>query len=312
MATNFKNLTVCTGTVLAFAAILNQGRSGGASYLPEPMRSLAGSVTLPSLALQKKRALVMAQVGKLRMRLKRRAEYIEALGAILVPEMVKNTPQSLDRFRQGLTQLAEVERGSANVSATLGQVADLRTNFPEADFWIQMRGSEATVGKVWRTYGEPGSFGTKSKTANRYMLGVKVKEEYLDQIDPRYLAYLVEYLQGAGAFKNMSAGTLNLVHLRKREVGSIPLQLGSQGSKGTEQDGARRSGDSDYFAPGNRYSPRGVAPPGPPMADDDDDEDWTEPVLPYPLDDAPTVHKKYRAHFGTSKGCPCSACKLWR
>ena len=48
---------------------------------------------------------------------------------------------------------------------TIGDVCIFKTNFPDADFWLQRKGSEKTVGKPLKEFSEEN-------------IGVQIKEEY--------------------------------------------------------------------------------------------------------------------------------------
>ena len=116
--------------------------------------------------------------------------------------------------------------GSSN-ELKLKQVALVKTNFPEADFWLQRRGSKETVGKVSRIYSNPED------------IGIKIKSDYLSVIDPRYLSYVFEHLFNEGVFHNLSQGTLKLQHIRVRDVENIPMSFGS-GNMGSMNKTPRR------------------------------------------------------------------------
>jgi len=70
---------------------------------------------------------------------------------------------------------------------TLGNICTFKTNFPDADFWLQRKGSEKTVGSPTKEFYEEN-------------IGVKVKEEYMDKVDPGYLYYYFQFLHQQGVF----------------------------------------------------------------------------------------------------------------
>ena len=72
-------------------------------------------------------------------------------------------------------------RGGNFNTLKLGDIAIVQVNLPNADFWLQRRGSEKTVGTVLRTF------------TNAEDIGIKIKPEYLSVIDPTYLSYLFEH-----------------------------------------------------------------------------------------------------------------------
>lgn len=80
----------------------------------------------------------------------------------------------------------------------LKDIAEVKTNFPDADFWLQRKGSIETVGKPTKTFSPEN-------------IGIKVVRT--DVVDPNYLKYVFDYLFNSGAFKPLAKGTLNLQHL---------------------------------------------------------------------------------------------------
>ena len=95
---------------------------------------------------------------------------------------------------------------------TIGDVCIFKTNFPDADFWLQRKGSEKTVG-------------TPIKEFNEENIGVKVMDKYRDQIDSNYLYYYFQYLHQKGMFEPISKGTLSLKNIRVSDIKSIPLSF---------------------------------------------------------------------------------------
>ena len=91
----------------------------------------------------------------------------------------------------------------------IGDVCIFKTNFPEADFWLQRKGSEQSVGKPSKEFYEEN-------------IGVKVKDEYLDKVDPNYLYYYFQYLHMQGVFAPISHGTLDLKNITINDIKSIP------------------------------------------------------------------------------------------
>lgn len=96
----------------------------------------------------------------------------------------------------------------ALLESKLAQHCEIRTNFPEADFWLVRRGSENDVGRPTRTFGPE-------------HIGIKVVDT--DKIMPDYLYYFMQYLHGRGVWKPMAHGTLNLKNIRTDDVRSIPV-----------------------------------------------------------------------------------------
>lgn len=90
----------------------------------------------------------------------------------------------------------------------LSDVATIRTNFQEADFWIIRRGSLKTCGKPSRQF-------------NAEHIGVKVVRT--DLMLPDYLFICFEWLHSQGVWEPLATGTLELVNIRVSDVRSIVL-----------------------------------------------------------------------------------------
>lgn len=90
----------------------------------------------------------------------------------------------------------------------ISDVATIKTNFSEADFWIVRRGSLNSVG-------EP------SYTFNHESIGVKITRR--DLVLPRYLYYCFLHLYCSGVWKTVATGTLSLVNITTHDVKNIVL-----------------------------------------------------------------------------------------
>lgn len=95
---------------------------------------------------------------------------------------------------------------------TLGDICIFKTNFPDADFWLQRKGSEETVGKPLKDYYEEN-------------IGVKVMGEFKDKVDSNYLYYYFQYLHQRGVFAPMSHGSLKLKNVTISDIKSIPISF---------------------------------------------------------------------------------------
>ena len=89
----------------------------------------------------------------------------------------------------------------------LGDVAIIKTNFSDADFWLVRRGSENIVGKPVKNY-DPEYIGIKVET---------------DKILPDYLFYWFMHFHGTGYWKSVATGTTRLVNIRTDDVKNIPI-----------------------------------------------------------------------------------------
>lgn len=103
--------------------------------------------------------------------------------------------------------IAEIIKESTD-KLVLKDLCEIRTNFPGADFWIQRKGSEDTVGTVVSEFSPEN-------------IGVKVIST--DRLDPRYLKYVVMHLKNRGYFKNVASGTLKLKNISADSVARIPI-----------------------------------------------------------------------------------------
>lgn len=132
---------------------------------------------------------------------------------------------------------------------TLEDVCDVRTGFPEADFWVQRKGSERTIGTPKKTYGSED-------------IGVRVKDEYRGRISPTYLFYAIEHLHMTGGFEPMAVGSLSLKNLRTTDLRSIPVSFKSGGRVYNDKELLRRyrSGESIGFSAVSHLKAKGLIP----------------------------------------------------
>jgi len=93
----------------------------------------------------------------------------------------------------------------------LGDICIFKTSFPEADFWLQRKGSEKSVGKPLKEFYEEN-------------IGVKIKDEYKDMIDKNYLFYYFQFLFMQGVFAPISHG-MGLKNITISDIKSIPVQF---------------------------------------------------------------------------------------
>ncbi|MGP5427466.1 hypothetical protein ACTXN2_27090 [Pseudomonas helleri] len=90
----------------------------------------------------------------------------------------------------------------------LSDVATIRTNFPEAHFWMVRRGSADECGAVGRVF-------------NPEHIGILVNR--LDILLPDYLFYSLMHIHQCGTWKGLATGTLKLVNIRVSDVQRIEL-----------------------------------------------------------------------------------------
>ena len=95
---------------------------------------------------------------------------------------------------------------------TLGDICVFKTNFPDADFWLQRKGSEKSVGTPTKDYYEEN-------------IGIKVIDEFKDSVDSNYLYYYFQYLHQKGVFAPISHGSLKLKNITISDIKSIPISF---------------------------------------------------------------------------------------
>jgi hypothetical protein len=90
----------------------------------------------------------------------------------------------------------------------LAAMATIRTNFPEAHFWIIRRGSAGSCGEPVRVF-------------NPEHIGIRI--ERTDLLLPDYLFYALTHVHKSGHWAQLATGTLSLVNIRVSDVRSIEL-----------------------------------------------------------------------------------------
>lgn len=90
----------------------------------------------------------------------------------------------------------------------LAAIATIKTDFPEAHFWIVRRGSAESCGEPVRVF-------------NPEHIGIRV--ERTDLLLPDYLFYALQHVHAAGHWIKIATGTLSLVNIRVSDVRCIEL-----------------------------------------------------------------------------------------
>ncbi|HHM8677474.1 hypothetical protein [Pseudomonas aeruginosa] len=90
----------------------------------------------------------------------------------------------------------------------LSDVATIRTNYPEAHFWLVRRGSAERCGEPVREF-------------NPEHIGIWVNR--IDILLPDYLFYVLVHIHQVGYWKTIATGTLSLVNIRVSDVRQIEL-----------------------------------------------------------------------------------------
>ena len=84
----------------------------------------------------------------------------------------------------------------------------ISTNFEDADFWLQRKGSIDTVG-------------TPLKEFAPQHIGIKVVRT--DVLNPKFLFYKMVHTHNTGYWKQHSHGTLQLVNIKTEDVKNLVL-----------------------------------------------------------------------------------------
>ncbi len=96
----------------------------------------------------------------------------------------------------------------------LGDLCDIRYNMQDADFYIYARGSEKNLGMP-----------SKDTENTEKKIGIKVKEDAKEIIDPGYLYYLFMHLHNTQFWQTngLTYGSLQLKNLRVEDIKSLSI-----------------------------------------------------------------------------------------
>jgi hypothetical protein len=90
----------------------------------------------------------------------------------------------------------------------LGDLCEVKINFPDADFWIQRRGTPENVGRVKTEF-------------NKEDIGIKVKDPTV--LLPRFLQYAMMNIYNKGYYRDKMQGMTALQHIRSSDIKEIPV-----------------------------------------------------------------------------------------
>jgi len=102
----------------------------------------------------------------------------------------------------------KVKTAKIKTAAKIKDLCKVKTNYPDADFWIQRKGDVDKVGKPTKEY-SPSHIG--------------IKVDNTDVLVPDFLYYVFENLYLSGAFRSQSKGILNLQHITVDDIKNIPV-----------------------------------------------------------------------------------------
>ena len=96
----------------------------------------------------------------------------------------------------------------------LSNLCDIGFNLPKADFYIYARGAEKSLGMP-----------STDPSDSKYKIGIKVKEEAKDTLDPKYLFYVFMHLHSSQFWQTngLVYGSLDLKNLRIEDVKNLSL-----------------------------------------------------------------------------------------
>lgn len=117
----------------------------------------------------------------------------------LSEKMINTLPQSL--IESAKKVLVE------STSPRLHHIADVKINFPDADYYVIRKGTPDTVGKI-------------TKEFSPEHIGVKINRT--DVMDPRYHQYAMQYAHMNGYWKPKAKGALRLQHISVDDVKNMP------------------------------------------------------------------------------------------
>ena len=122
--------------------------------------------------------------------------------------------QRKDNFEKYVKLMGVSEKVEENLKESigkrLGDLAEIKTKFEDADFWIWRRNSIDKIGSPTKEY-------------NPEHIGIKVIRT--DLLMPEYLFYLMQYLHSQGYFKRLAKGATNLVSITTNDVKNISFAL---------------------------------------------------------------------------------------
>lgn len=145
--------------------------------------------------------------------------------------MISNLPKSLiDAATKVITESNEPR---------LKHIAEVKTNFPDADYYIVRKGSRDTVGKVTNEFSPE-------------HIGVKITHK---GVLPKYHQYAMQYAHMNGYWKPKAKGVLELQHINVDDVKNMPaIYRGLNESNGSVGDQSKHATLlSQWIADGSKW-----------------------------------------------------------
>jgi hypothetical protein len=137
----------------------------------------------------------------------------------LIPEEKRRVVQAprgnsqLSLFSFLVARDLRIVKFSSQSARSLGDVLIIKDNFPNADFWI------------WRKHNP----GRTIKEHHPEAIGISIRDEFRDQIDPKYLYYIFQYYEATDFWKQYEVGT-TIKSIRASEIRKMPIAFLSPGT----------------------------------------------------------------------------------
>lgn len=129
-----------------------------------------------------------------------------------IDELIENESDELGFHVDDLREALDRIESQFPRTTPRGPAFTAKTNDPNADFWIQRKGGEDTVG-------------TPHKDFRPESIGITVDSE---QLVPDYAYYIFQHVQqNLGFWKQRAKGTLNLKNITLRDVKELQQQVGT-------------------------------------------------------------------------------------
>jgi len=198
---------------LALIAMQSREKQGSPSVWKDIM------VPIPSMEKQMATVALLQFIDNQVEANKRRAQIFEDLLRSSKYRIVQGK-MTKDEF---INVFKAVRQGSRN-KLKLSDVAIVKLDFPDADFWLQTRGSKTSVGTVRREYGR-NEYGKEAIYGTKKDIGIKVKPEFLDRIDPTYLSYVFDYYHQRRLWETLSNSGTIMWNMRIQTVKRLPIEF---------------------------------------------------------------------------------------
>ena len=121
-------------------------------------------------------------------------------------------PSSPDMKPEEAWDIIEREFAKHAEEQKVQTVCEVRRYFKDADFWLVRSHSDTGIGKPVKEYSDN-------------HIGIRVRENMKDKLNPDFLFYWFQNLFNQGVLRNLGTGTTGLKHLSVASVKSIKLGM---------------------------------------------------------------------------------------